>query len=37
MKNKTESSISYDVYSHSGTNTDASGALWVQQDVGVDL
>ncbi len=34
---KTESSITYDVYTHSGANTDANAALWVQQDVGVVL
>jgi hypothetical protein len=32
-----ESSITYDVYTHSGANTDANAALWVQQDVGVVL
>jgi hypothetical protein len=32
-----ESSITYDVYTHSGANTDADAALWVQQDVGVVL
>ena len=34
---ETESSITYDVYTHSGANTDANAALWVQQDVGVVL
>ncbi len=34
---KTESSITYDVYTHSGANTGANAALWVQQDVGVVL
>jgi hypothetical protein len=33
----TESSITYDVYTHSSANTDANAALWVQQDVGVVL
>jgi hypothetical protein len=28
-----ESSITYDVYTHSGANTDANAALLVQQDV----
>jgi hypothetical protein len=32
---ETEGSITYDVYTHSGANTDANAALWVQQDVGV--
>ncbi|CAC9606802.1 hypothetical protein [uncultured Gammaproteobacteria bacterium] len=34
---ETEGSITYDVYTHSGANTDANAALWVQQDVGVVL
>ncbi len=34
---ETENSITYDVYTHSGANTDANAALWVQQDVGVVL
>jgi hypothetical protein len=34
---RTESSITYDVYTHSSANTDANAALWVQQDVGVVL
>jgi hypothetical protein len=34
---ETEGSITYDVYTHSGSNTDTNAALWVQQDVGVVL
>ena len=30
---ETEGSITYDVYTHSGTNTDANAALWIQQDI----
>ncbi len=30
---ETEGSITYDVYTHSGANTDANAALWVQQDI----
>jgi hypothetical protein len=31
---KTEGSITYDVYTHTSSNTDANVALWIQQDVG---
>jgi hypothetical protein len=34
---ETEGSITYDVDTHSGANTDANAALRVQQDVGVLL
>jgi hypothetical protein len=32
---ETEGSITYNVYTHSGANTDAEAALWIQQDVRV--
>ena len=32
---ETEGSITYNVYTHSGANTDAEAALWIQQDVGL--
>ena len=34
---ETKDGITYDVYTHSGANTDANAALWVQQSVGVFL
>ena len=34
---ETQNSITYDIDIHSGANTDANAALWVQQDVGVVL
>ena len=34
---ETEGSITYDVYTHSGANTDANAALWIQQGAGVVL
>ncbi len=30
---ETEGSIIYNVYTHSGANTDANAALWIQQDI----
>ena len=34
---ETEGIITYDVYTHSGANTDANAALWLQQCAGVVL
>ncbi|MDC9721135.1 MAG: hypothetical protein PSN46_10500, partial [Gammaproteobacteria bacterium] len=30
-----DTGVTYDVYTHSGANTDANAALWIQQDVAV--